>query len=126
MTDRVFTLPIAFIPRLLLLLPSAGLMILLLHVQERAQPLPSLLGTSPSPAYPIGTARMSTSTPGNEDGQVSKGLGIKSGMNGTGEYSATSGVDGEAAVPAVPPKEAESGVDYYMNLQAIQNLMGQV
>ena len=28
--------------------------------------------------------------------------------------------------PVVPPKEAESGVDYYMNLQAIQNLMGQL
>jgi hypothetical protein len=39
-------------------------------------------------------------------------------------FTATNGPDGE--VPVVPPKEAESGVDYYMNLQAIQNLMGQM
>jgi hypothetical protein len=37
----------------------------------------------------------------------------------------TTGPDGEL-LPAVPPKEAESGVDYFMNLQAIQNTMGWV
>jgi hypothetical protein len=32
--------------------------------------------------------------------------------------------EGGVAVPVVPLKEAESGVDYYLNVQAIQNLMG--
>ena len=32
--------------------------------------------------------------------------------------------EGGVAVQVVPPKEAESGVDYYLNVQAIQNLMG--
>jgi hypothetical protein len=38
------------------------------------------------------------------------------------EMTVTSGVDGDQA--AVPLQTAESSVDYYMNLQAIQNLMG--
>lgn len=46
-------------------------------------------------------------------------------------YTASSIENGEgggsnAVFPVVPPKEAESGVDYLMNLQAIQNLMGLV
>jgi hypothetical protein len=32
--------------------------------------------------------------------------------------------EGGGTVPVVPPKEADSGVDYYLNIQAIQNLMG--
>ncbi|KAL0240300.1 hypothetical protein I308_106550 [Cryptococcus tetragattii IND107] len=44
-------------------------------------------------------------------------------------YTATATRDesGETvSVPVVPPKEVESGVDYFMNIQAIQNLMGLV
>ena len=44
--------------------------------------------------------------------------------NGSAGFTATTGPDGES-IPVVPPKEAESGVDYYMNLQAIQNLLGE-
>lgn len=44
-----------------------------------------------------------------------------------GTFSASSvDKEGGGAVPVVPPKEAESGVDYYLNIQAIQNLMGLV
>jgi len=38
-------------------------------------------------------------------------------------FSTSTGPDGHE-IPVVPPKEVESGVDYYMNLQAIQNIMG--
>lgn len=38
-------------------------------------------------------------------------------------FSTSTGPDGQE-IPVVPPKEVESGVDYYMNIQAIQNLMG--
>lgn len=44
-------------------------------------------------------------------------------------YTATTTRDesGETVgLPVVPPKEVESGVDYFMNIQAIQNLMGLV
>ena len=93
----------AFNPRLLLLLPSATLILLLLHIHERAHPLPSLLGVKTPPAS--ATARTSVSP-----------------LGALGGVTASTGPEGE--VPVVPPKEAESGVDYYMNLQAIQNLMG--
>jgi len=95
----------AFKPRLLLLLPSATLILLLLHIHERNHPLPSLLGVKTSPASP--TARTSVSP-----------------ISGLGNVTTSTGPEGE--IPVVPPKEAETGVDYYMNLQAIQNLMGLV
>lgn len=80
-------------------------MLLLIHIHERSHPLPTLLGVTISPASI--TPRV-TSTP----------------PMGQGPFTSSTGPDGETAV--VPPKEAESGVDYYLNLQAIQNLMGQV
>ena len=43
---------------------------------------------------------------------------------GSAFTASTNEKDGGGAVPVVPPKEAESGVDYYLNIQAIQNLMG--
>lgn len=94
---------IAFNPRLLLLLPSAILVLLLVHIQERTHPIPSLLGVTLT--APTATQRVNSSP------AVSQGA-----------FTTTNGPDGET--PVVPPKEAESGVDYYMNLQAIQNLMG--
>jgi len=95
----------AFNPRLLLLLPFATLVLLLIHIHERTHPCPTLLGVMISPASATPRA---TSTP----------------PMGSGAFTASTGPDGETAV--VPLKEAESGVDYYLNLQAIQNLMGQV
>lgn len=102
--------PVAFNPRLLLLLPSATLILILLHNHERNKPLPSLLGVvAPPPS--AGTVRVTT-TPSQD---------------GSGTFSAsTVDKDGGGTVPVVPPKEAESGVDYYLNIQAIQNLMGLV
>ena len=98
---------IAFKPRLLLLVPFLTLILLLLHTHERTNPLPSLLGVS-VPALSIGTTRVGSSP--NPDG-------------GRDTFSASTGPDGQE-IPVVPPKETESGVDYYMNIQAIQNLMG--
>ncbi len=40
-------------------------------------------------------------------------------------HGSTVDADGKE-VPAAPPGTAESAVDYYMNLQGIQNLMGVV
>jgi len=99
----------AFKPRLLLLIPSLTLTLLLLHAHERTNPLPSLLGVSTASAS-AGRTRVGPST--NSD-------------TGKDTFSTSTGPDGQE-IPVVPPKEVESGVDYYMNLQAIQNLMGLV
>lgn len=87
-------------------MPSLVLIILLLHLSELRTPLPSLLGT------PISTPSASTL----------RSTGTKIDPDG-GPVSVSTGIDGEA-IPVAPPKEAESGVDYYMNVQAIQNTMG--
>lgn len=93
---------------MLLLIPSLTLILILLHLSELRKPLPSLLGGSiPTPS--ASTLR-TTGTKVDADG---------------GPVSISTGPDGEP-VPVVPPKETESGVDYYMNLQAIQNTMGWV
>lgn len=102
----------AFNPRLLLLLPSATLILILLHNHERNKPLPSLLGVvSPAPA--AGTVRL-VAAPSQDGGSTFTASSLERDGAGVG------------AVPVVPPKEAESGVDYYLNIQAIQNLMGLV
>jgi len=77
---------------------------MLLHMHERTTPIPSLFGVS-LPPVSLGTARYTTT-----------------GKEGAA-YSASTAPDGES-IPVVPPKEAESGVDFFLNLQAIQNLMG--
>lgn len=97
---------IAFKPRLLLLMPSFILIIVLLHLSELRNPLPSLLG-------------IPTSTP---SASTIRTTGTKLDSEG-GSVSLSTGVDGEP-IPVAPPREAESGVDYYMNLQALQNTMG--
>jgi hypothetical protein len=94
----------AFYPRLLLLLPSITLLLVILYNHERNKPLPSLIGTGAVPIPPAaGTVRI---------------------VQSSGQEYTSSKVDGEGSVPVVPPREAESGVDYYLNVQAIQNLMG--
>ncbi|TYJ56296.1 hypothetical protein B9479_002986 [Cryptococcus floricola] len=107
---------ICFQPRVLLLLPSLGLIVLLLHIHERNHPLPSLLGII-APA-PLATTRVEQQ--GSEKGQDSPDRLAYTSTTTRDESGQVVGV------PAVPPKEAESGVDYYMNIQAIQNLMGLV
>lgn len=102
----------AFNPRLLLLLPSATLILILLHNHERNKPLPSLLGVvAPPPA--AGTVRLAAAPSQDGGGTFTASTVDRDGAGG-------------GAVPVVPPKEAESGVDYYLNIQAIQNLMGLV
>lgn len=88
----------AFYPRLLLLAPSATVILLLLHLHEKAHPsLPSMLGiTSTTGSAPMTSREKDVTLTSNTDGEL----------------------------PAVPLQTAESSVDYYMNLQAIQNLMG--
>jgi hypothetical protein len=99
---------IAFYPRLLLLLPSITLLLVILYNHERNRPLPSLIGVM-APAPAAGTVRIAPS----------------SGQDGGGTFTASQvDKEGGVAVPVVPLKEAESGVDYYLNVQAIQNLMG--
>ncbi|KIR57648.1 hypothetical protein I314_06543 [Cryptococcus bacillisporus CA1873] len=105
---------ICFQPRALLLLPSLSLIVLLLHIHERTHPVPSLIGIISPP--PLATARVH---PPSSTDQSSPDK----------PYTATATRDesGETvSVPVVPPKEVESGVDYFMNIQAIQNLMGLV
>ncbi|KIR70363.1 hypothetical protein CNBG_9658 [Cryptococcus deuterogattii R265] len=105
---------ICFQPRALLLLPSLSLIVLLLHIHERTHPVPSLVGMISPP--PLATARV---RPPSSTGESSPDK----------SYTATTTRDesGETVgLPVVPPKEVESGVDYFMNIQAIQNLMGLV
>ncbi|KAL7418607.1 hypothetical protein Q5752_007065 [Cryptotrichosporon argae] len=104
---------VCFNPRALLVLPSLSILVVLLHALEVRVPLPSLLGAPPAPpaqATPRvgGAAGATTTTTTVAGADVEAGTGA-----GTG-----------GAAVAVPPKEAESNVDYFMNLQAIQNLMG--
>jgi hypothetical protein len=83
------------------------LLLIILYNHERNKPLPSLIGViAPAPA--AGTVRV---TPG-------------SAQEGGAFTASQVEKEGGVAVPVVPPKEAESGVDYYLNVQAIQNLMG--
>ncbi|ORX34478.1 hypothetical protein BD324DRAFT_636086 [Kockovaella imperatae] len=116
---------ISFKPRLLLLVPSLLLILILLHIHERQHPLPSLLGVPLPPDGEIGTTRLPTSAPSNQAASVAVNSLTKVNAGATG-YSATNASTESEPLPAVPPKEAESGVDYYMNVQAIQNLMGQI
>ncbi|WVN86523.1 uncharacterized protein L203_101687 [Cryptococcus depauperatus CBS 7841] len=107
--------PGGFKPRVLLMLPSLALIIILLHVHERSHALPSLLGKYTSP--PLATARVAPTSKKAESGLERD------------SYTATTTKDEKGdtvSVPAVPPKEVESGVDYYLNIQAIQNMMGLV
>lgn len=94
---------ICFQPRVLLFLPSGVLLVLYTWLQERKNPLPSLFGVTLTPTS-AGSTRV-----GSE--------------NDANAYSASTAPDIEGQ-PVVAPKEAESSVDYYMNIQAIQNLMG--
>ncbi|WRT64878.1 uncharacterized protein IL334_001814 [Kwoniella shivajii] len=106
---------ICFQPRALLLLPSLILMLILLHTHERLAPLPSLLGISIPPS--TATDRFQPPSPNPAGNPNASGGGFTS--------TSTKDADGETVEKVVvPPKEAESAVDYYMNLQAIQNLMG--
>lgn len=92
---------ICFKPRILFFLPTALLLILFTYLQERKAPVAPIFGV-PQTAPPVGTAR------------------VGSGETG---HSASTAPETEGA-PTVPPKEAETTIDYYMNIQAIQNLMG--
>lgn len=92
---------ICFQPRMLLLLPTTFLLMLFTYMQERKNPVPSLIGVTQI-AAPVGTARVSSAG---------------------GDHSTSTAPESEGA-PVVPPREAESTIDYYMNIQAIQNLMG--
>lgn len=114
---RISLIPLvtAFKPKLLLLLPSATLLLILLHIHERTNPLPSLLGVALGPT-PMGTARITANAA--QGGSASSPVASSSGA-----FTSSTGVDGEV-IPVVPPKEAESSVDFFMNMQAIQNLMG--
>ncbi|CAK9785624.1 unnamed protein product [Cutaneotrichosporon oleaginosum] len=94
---------ICFQPRVLLFLPTAVLLVIYTWLQERRNPVPSLFGVTLAPT-PAGSARIGGDADPNS-------------------YSASTVPEMEGA-PVVPPKEAESSVDYFMNIQAIQNLMG--
>ncbi|WVQ97954.1 hypothetical protein IAU59_005074 [Kwoniella sp. CBS 9459] len=120
---------ICFQPRTLLLLPSLILILILLHVHEKTTPLPSLLGTviPPSTATERIGGSPTSPNPAVATNASASGSGAAGAGGGSGGYSTTTTKDAEGdtvSVPVVPPKEVESGVDYYMNLQAIQNLMG--
>ncbi|OCF37433.1 hypothetical protein I316_00554 [Kwoniella heveanensis BCC8398] len=125
---------ICFQPRTLLLLPSLILILILLHIHEKTTPLPSLLGTFIPPSSATDRIGVSPPSPNPATSTTASGSADASGAGGStgssgGGFSATTTKDAEGdtiSVPAVPPKEVESGVDYYMNLQAIQNLMGLV
>jgi hypothetical protein len=108
-------------PRTFLFLPSALVLVIYLSIQEQKTSRPSLFGvTQPAPA--VGSMRVSTSS---GSGAGEPGSGGDNGGDGKVSYSASTIPETEGN-PVVPPKEAESSVDYYMNMQAIQNLMGMV
>lgn len=73
-------------------------------LQEQKRPVPSLIGIT----------------------QVAPAAGsTRRGGGDSPSYSASTAPDADG-VPVVPPREAESTVDYYMNMQALQNLMGMI
>ncbi|WWC67825.1 uncharacterized protein I206_101742 [Kwoniella pini CBS 10737] len=123
---------ICFQPRILLLLPSFVLILIFLHVQEKSTPIDSLLGTSIQPSTI--TDRKNAFAPSSPDPSVNPSSTTnKSGEThsntGQGSFSTSTTKDSEGEnveKVVVPPKETESSVDIYMNLQAIQNLMGLV
>ncbi len=96
-------------------------------------PRSTLLG---NPATAALAATLTQNTRGSSDpaagiGGGSGGAARDDGDDGPGTAAAilphgsTVDIDGRE-VPAAPPGVAESAVDYYMNLQGIQNLMGVV
>ncbi|TXT15543.1 hypothetical protein VHUM_00046 [Vanrija humicola] len=95
---------ICFFPRILLLLPSAIVLVIYLTVQEKKEPLPSLFGVLIPSAPDPGTERV-----GGDDASAS--------------YTAST-VEGKEGAPQAPPGDATSTTDILMNMQAIQNLMG--
>ncbi|WVF69896.1 hypothetical protein IAT40_004679 [Kwoniella sp. CBS 6097] len=115
---------ICFQPRILLLFPSLILILILLHIHEKTTPLPSLLGTFIPPTTATDRIGVPPSSPNPADVIHTTGSGT-SGSGGGFSSTTTKDPEGDTiSVPVVPPKEVESGVDYFMNLQAIQNLMG--
>ncbi|KAK8846845.1 hypothetical protein IAR55_005933 [Kwoniella newhampshirensis] len=129
---------ISFQPRTLLLLPSLTLMLILLHTHERTTPVPSLLGIiAPqptatdriNPSTGSGGSNIATATTASVAAAVVNARTSPNLSTGNSAFSASTTKDSEGetvGVPVVPPQEAQSGVDYYMNIQAIQNLMGLV
>nr|XP_018265564.1 uncharacterized protein I303_01934 [Kwoniella dejecticola CBS 10117]OBR87722.1 hypothetical protein I303_01934 [Kwoniella dejecticola CBS 10117] len=120
---------ICFQPRILLLLPSFILILILLHIHEKTTPLDSLLGTSIQPSTM--TDRKNALHPPSPDPSANSGKSHDSSSSNAGQgsfsTSTTRDAEGENVEKVVvPPKETESSVDIYMNLQAIQNLMGLV
>ncbi|WVR04549.1 hypothetical protein IAU60_001556 [Kwoniella sp. DSM 27419] len=114
---------VCFQPRVLLLLPSSVLILILLHIHERASPRTSLLGITIPPMTTTDRVDPVMAVTGGTTSAAPTGTGSTTSNSFTA--TTTKDSDGETVpVPAVPPKEAETGVDYYMNLQAIQNLMG--
>lgn len=93
---------ICFNPRAVLFFPAAMLLMIYINLQEKRNPIPTLLGVTNHPTD-MGSHRV--------------------GNTPTTSYSAST-APGSEGEPVVPPKEAESSVDYLMNMQAIQNLMG--
>ncbi|WWC87024.1 uncharacterized protein L201_001907 [Kwoniella dendrophila CBS 6074] len=117
---------ICFQPRALLILPSLVLILILLHIHEKNLPLESLLGIS-IPASTITDRKYVPPSPDPSKPSVSASSASNTNHGSTGSYSTTKDSEGETIEKiVVPPKETESSVDVYMNIQAIQNLMGLV
>jgi hypothetical protein len=128
----VFT---AFYPRLLLCIPSAALILILLHQYEKAHPSltnPASLPTAvPAPRSILSNPLAGTlgaSLTANADPAVNPAARNDAHGDHSTEgkaHGSTVDTDGNV-IPAVSAGVPESGVDYYMNLQGIQNLMGLV
>ncbi|KAJ9097589.1 hypothetical protein QFC21_004623 [Naganishia friedmannii] len=126
---------ISFYPRLLLCIPSAALILILLHQYEKAHP--SLTNpASQLTAVPASRSILSNPLAGtlgasltaNTDPAVNPAARNDAHGDHSTEgkaHGSTVDTDGNV-IPAVSAGVPESGVDYYMNLQGIQNLMGLV
>lgn len=132
-----------FYPRILLLIPFCVIILILLHQHTKTHPTPlatTLQPTSPA-AVPAPKSSLlnnaltnsiaATLTQNNDPSVNPKARGDVdrhhgSGGKGEDKYGAAGsavGADGRE-IPAVSGGPPESGVDYYMNLQGIQNFMG--
>lgn len=133
----------AFYPRLLLIAPSMIIIFIILNQYERSHPSVSAHPATNMHALPATSS-------GNGSGQAPAPPATRSifakPLAATIAATLTSNTQNHHAVdeseeehhrphgttvdeqgreiPAAPPGSAESGVDYYMNLQGIQNLMG--
>ena len=139
--ESVWTARPGFYPRILLLIPFCIIILILLHQHTKTHPTAPLAShpSVSSPAVPAPkssllnnalTNSIAATLTQNNDPAVNSKSRTDIDHHGAGNKGEEKGYSGSAVdangreIPAVSGGPPESGVDYYMNLQGIQNFMG--